>query len=305
MVMQAEDNGTGGQVPNQVPAAALSPGNWFAPDVPSTATPAQAGSGTTATGARKPPPMANTSPVVFGMPKRPSSTISRTPDSRDTGLSINHTSVWDATEQFKAWRDSPNQADRDRYDALVELMRAAGKIGPRVHSEESIVDKFNSVAKSAASRYAATGNPIDGDIYSYLNSLVGGDPAGKDRPSNGPGRRSGGGGGGGAGGVATNVNLTDPGTAHALADQMLSQYLGREANPQELALFKQALAANEMANPQQRVSAGSSSVTSGGFNAQEFAKEWAMGQKGVPEYQAATTFLDTFIQSLSDPTKVV
>jgi hypothetical protein len=297
------DNGTGGQVP-------VDPNNpYLTTTGPSaTATPAAAAS------PDKPPPMANTDPVVWGLPKRPSSSISRTPDRIDTGYAVNETNVYAGKTMFQNWRDSPIEEDNARYSDMVDLLRAAHFLGPRATSINSIDDAMNSALKAAASRYKRTGNPVDGDVITFLNGRVDGGN-GRDKGTQTGGKHgtthSGGGSGGGSGGASdsTVVDFTDPGSAHALVDSALSTYLGRQANVKELATFKQALMANEAANPQQTMGTSgggsSSAVRSGGFNAQEFAKEWAMGQKGVPEYQAATKFLDTFIGNLSDPYKVV
>ena len=40
------------------------------------------------------------------------------------------------------------------------------------------------------------------------------------------------------------------------------------------------------------------SETTGGFNPATFAEEWAAGQQGAGEFQAATNLLDSFIQAI-------
>jgi hypothetical protein len=113
------------------------------------------------------------------------------------------------------------------------------------------------------------------------------------------------------------VNLTDPGTAKILVDQALTQYLGRKASEQEINEFRKALTAQEMSNPNtvqagttttkkgKKTTSSASLVQGGGFNPQAFAEQYALGQEGAAEYQAATTFLDTFMNSLGNPNEVV
>jgi len=114
----------------------------------------------------------------------------------------------------------------------------------------------------------------------------------------GGGSRGGGAGGGGGPTITGQVNLTDPGTAKILVDQALESYLGRKANDREIAAFTGALNKKEMESPKTSEIVGTTAVTSGGFNPSAFAEQYAQGQEGTGEYQAATTFLDTFISSL-------
>lgn len=122
--------------------------------------------------------------------------------------------------------------------------------------------------------------------------------------------------GNGVGGPRTTVsqtrsiNLTDPMSARKLVDDSLSAYLGRRATSQEQQEFFKALnAAEERApsistqvsrtTPGRGMTAVESEVrTEGGFNPSVFAEEFARGQEGAAEYQAATTYLDSFIGSL-------
>lgn len=117
-------------------------------------------------------------------------------------------------------------------------------------------------------------------------------------------KQSGGGGGGGGGGtsVSTQMRLTDPQTARGLVNNALSTFLGREADPKEQQAFLKALNVQERMSPTVTTTTagggGATSVTTGGFNPSTFAEDWARGQEGSAEFQAATTFLDTFIQTL-------
>lgn len=106
--------------------------------------------------------------------------------------------------------------------------------------------------------------------------------------------------------VSKSVSLTNESTARGLIDQTLGQYLGRSATPKEQDAFFKALNIQQKQNPtitRQTVSSGggSSSLVSntvGGFDPSTFAKEYAAGQEGVGEFQAATSLLDAFIGSL-------
>ena len=138
----------------------------------------------------------------------------------------------------------------------------------------------------------------------------------------GPNGAGGGSSGGGGGGPTSNTNtsvslqLTDPLTAEGLLDQTLSKYLGREANAKEKETFLSQLHANQLANPQTRVtqqtnSGGKASTstdnsqTSGGTDPGQFAINFAQMQKGSSEHMAATTYMDAFMGALENPADVV
>lgn len=114
-----------------------------------------------------------------------------------------------------------------------------------------------------------------------------------------------GGGGGGAPRITATINLTDPGTAETLIDQALQGYLGRKASEKEIAQFRKALTKAEMGAPRESDIEGTTQITSGGFNPSTFAQQYAEGMEGAAEYQAATTFLDAFIDSLGARVDVV
>jgi hypothetical protein len=133
--------------------------------------------------------------------------------------------------------------------------------------------------------------------------------------ASGGGRGKGGGGGGGGGPTtttttSTSISLTDPGSARALVNKSLTDYLGREASESEQEKFMQALNAAERRNPtvtrqttRSVPGRGTSTVTQEaetrqGFNPSTFAQEYAQSQEGAAEYQAATNLLDVFIGSL-------
>lgn len=111
-------------------------------------------------------------------------------------------------------------------------------------------------------------------------------------------------GGGGTGGpsTTTQVRLSDPQTAQAILDDALAKSLGRQATAAEAARFRRTLNRMEAKNPtvtrSMRTGAGASVVTTGGFNPSTFAQEYAQGMQGSAEFQAATTFLDAFMNAL-------
>lgn len=120
-------------------------------------------------------------------------------------------------------------------------------------------------------------------------------------PSATGGGSGGGGGGGGAASPTKRVNLTDPDTANQLVDAALEQYLGRRANPKEMESFRTALNRAERKAPISVDVQGDTAVTKGGVSPQRRAEEFAMAQEGAAEYQAATTYLDAFIQGIQNP----
>lgn len=105
------------------------------------------------------------------------------------------------------------------------------------------------------------------------------------------------------------MNLTDPDSANAILDTSLQTYLGRRATPEESAAFRAALTKHERMNPdvQTTVRTGTSKdgtqrvVAKGGTDASQFASEWARGQEGAAEFQAASSFMDAFMNALDNP----
>lgn len=98
--------------------------------------------------------------------------------------------------------------------------------------------------------------------------------------------------------ITQTVNLTDPGTAEILIDQALQSYLGRKASNKEVTQFRKALTKAEMGAPNTADIEGNTQIGGGGFNPSQFAQQYAEGMEGAAEYQAATTFLDSFISAI-------
>lgn len=113
-----------------------------------------------------------------------------------------------------------------------------------------------------------------------------------------------GGRGSGSAEITKAINLTDPGTAETLLDQTLQGYLGRKATNKEVSEFRKALRKAEMASPQETDIEGDTVIRGGGFNAATFADNYAQGMEGAGEFQAVTTFLDSFIDALGPRVEV-
>lgn len=121
--------------------------------------------------------------------------------------------------------------------------------------------------------------------------------------------------GGGGGGPytqrSTDVNLSSADEAGAYADAASEQQLGRIATNAERKDFQSALNRMEKQNPTKTVVHGSggsndkrTSRTTGGFDIQSFARDWARGQKDYAETYAATTFMDILDKVISNPSSI-
>lgn len=197
--------------------------------------------------------------------------------------------------------------DQAGKDALRKQMDAY--YGKGVWQESWVRKLYARNVQASAYAYAN-----GGQLVTPLDLTLGGIGAGEAGGSGG-GSGGGGGGGGYSGPTTTvqtarSVNLTDPMSARKLVDDALGTYLGRRATEQEQDAFLAALNKREKKNPTvtQQVTTSTpgigtstvdtSSATSGGFNPSVFADAYARGQQGSGEYQAATTYLDTFINAL-------
>ena len=109
--------------------------------------------------------------------------------------------------------------------------------------------------------------------------------------------------------TTTTTAQTPATSAVAIADQALSQYLGRAATAKERAAWIQQLTQAEKASPvvtkRTGIGTGNEKVTqTGGVDASQLAADWAKSQQGAGEYAAATKYLNTFLQSLANPVNV-
>jgi hypothetical protein len=216
-----------------------------------------------------------------------------------------------------AVKSNYNLLSADAHAALAAQAAAAqGRSSVPDSWVHTHYEKMVDLAAQIQNQYGARVTPLD--AYDWYRQNIG--ATGSYGAKSGGGGSGGGGGGGGSGGVSTShststsLNMTDPDTARGLVDQALSQYIGRKATTQEQQAFMQALKVHEQKNAgttttdSTTVSDGSgnsnttsSSTGTGGFNAQQFAQEYAAGNKGAAEYQAATTYLDEFIKTISQP----
>lgn len=174
---------------------------------------------------------------------------------------------------------------------------------------EGDIDLFDPIFKAAATTAALRKAGGDGraNMEAVLQDWVkGGLPDGIKRKGSG-------GGGGPFRNVTREVKLTEEGTARRLINDTLSRELGRVASKQETAAFLKALNFQEKENPQVRVDEGVRSAggttqdttVSGGFDSIDFAGRFARAQEGYAEYQAATTYMDAFIDALESDSRVI
>ena len=171
------------------------------------------------------------------------------------------------------------------------------------------IDLFDPIFKAAATTAALrqAGGDSRANMEAVLQDWVkGGLPDGIKKKGSG-------GGGGPFRNVTRQVNLTNEGTARRLINDTLSRELGRVASKQETAAFLKALNFQEKENPLVRVDEGVRSAggtdqdttVSGGFDANDFAGRFARAQEGYAEYQAATTYMDAFIDALESDSRVI
>lgn len=169
-------------------------------------------------------------------------------------------------------------------------------------TQAELLSGFRESVNLAASNFALSGGKkgYTPDVFFaelvYNNAANGLDASGKAIKNRGGTSTS----------VQKSIKLTDESTARGLVDNALNQYLGRSATSKEQQAFMKALNIQEKQNPTitkqttSRSEGGSSTVstTVGGFSPSTFASEYAAGQEGAGEFQAATSLLDAFIGSL-------
>lgn len=229
-----------------------------------------------------------------------------------SAASVNQTVEWGSADQ--AYIGEKRDSSGKLYSTLMPLKEAKlGYMFLNASERKRLNDTMD--AWYGKGRWAPSwipklyGRAVDASAYQYAYSQQKITPidafeliAAQSAQSGELGTKGGGGGGGYGTAVSTQVNLTDPSTARKVVDDALTQYLGRRANPRETEKFMSALAGQERMNPSKSVTTrspgGTSKVQSGGFNPSTFAEEWARGQEGSGEFQAATTYLDAFINSL-------
>lgn len=238
-------------------------------------------------------PAASGSPASFrqaeeASKKGPAAPPPNYPSTRQEGVV---TDTDQANLLFYTWSDE----DRDAWgDYLVGL----GLITQDEAGDWKTLQKFWTTYVGDAANFASAGKRVSPWDVARMDSKA-------------PGNKAAAGGAGGPAKVrdttSKSVNLTDPTTARAVVNQALSQYLGRDANDEEAKAFTAALNAQETANPNVTKThynadgTSSSSVTTGGTNAGELARESAMADPNYAEYQAASTVYNAFISALGTP----
>lgn len=113
--------------------------------------------------------------------------------------------------------------------------------------------------------------------------------------------------------TSLSVDLTDPETAKALVNNVLSKQLGRAATPEEMESFRNSLSAAERANPTSTTSTtqyangdatAQSSTTTGGLSGagkEQVLQDQAMLKPEYGAYQAATTYFQALASAMGSP----
>lgn len=116
--------------------------------------------------------------------------------------------------------------------------------------------------------------------------------------------------------ISKSINLSDPKSAQALANYVLSKALGREALPEELAQYRDALNNYERSNPQisttkatyeEGIQTNQETTTKGGATssgAERVLVDLAREEPDYGEYQAAGPIWNAFLSALSSPVQV-
>jgi hypothetical protein len=112
---------------------------------------------------------------------------------------------------------------------------------------------------------------------------------------------------------STSINLSDPASAKALANYVVSKALGREALPEELAAYRDALNDYERENPsvttttatyKEGIETDQKSTTRGGATAagsEQILTDIAREEEDYAEYQAAGPIWNAFLSALQSP----
>lgn len=187
--------------------------------------------------------------------------------------------------------------------SLASKLNQAGFLSDPNASRESVWDAFRHVLMDAAQRYAAQGGSaptVQQVLNSYLANPIGDAAASAKKPQ-----------------VYTqtqrSVNLTDPKAAAAMLSEVLQERLGRAPTPAERNAFVAALNAAEEANPvvtkttyrlnPESDTYDSDTRTTGGVDPAGFLQTYAEkhNQKEYGAYQAATTYMNAFMQAIGAP----
>lgn len=199
-------------------------------------------------------------------------------------------------DQAKQWFEAQFVMNTDQAQQIRKALAPLG-----YESDKDILYALDKGIDYAGNEYGTKGPQGEGNPFEWIFSGA----SGTRQPS--------GGGGGGGGGPftsdQTSVNISSADKGAAMADQAFEQQMGRMATGDEGKAFTQALNLMEQQNPTRSITSGvssgssstSSTKTTGGFDAAQFAKDWARSQDGYAENFAATTFMQVLDSALSRP----
>lgn len=208
------------------------------------------------------------------------------------------TQMWNVDAASGLYKYLPPEMQQIVFDYTT------AQLGHAKHNEATRQSYYNKAIQGAAQEALVMGgDPID--LWSYMSRDI---QAFVDAGGSMSGSSSGGGGGAGGGPSSnTQIQLTNESDAAILVDQALNQYLGRQAEPQEREQFWQMLNKRQQQTPVVTRNSGgtnNTSVTTGGLNPQQAAKEFALSRDDAAEYMANTQYTDWLMEKIaSDPTE--
>lgn len=205
--------------------------------------------------------------------------------------------MWDVNAAKVYYNSAPPE--------LQSLARdyAISQLGHTKVNEATVASYYEKAVDGAARESMVSGgDPIS--VWDYMARSVQ-----KFVTSGGALSGSGSGSGGSGGGPSSNtqIQLTNESDAAVLVDQALNSYLDRQATDGEREQFWSMLNKRQSANPTVTRNSGgtnNSSVTTGGLNPQQAAKEFALSRDDAAEYMANTQYTDWLMEKVaSDPTE--
>lgn len=187
------------------------------------------------------------------------------------------------------------------YDRVIEMTRRYYKGMPMTFSW--IEKRWGKAVDMANKRWVLFGEKIT--PYEVYDRMIARYRAKQDERNASGGGGYGSYGGGGGGGGSVTIRLTNATDARVILNQAMTQWMGREAKPEEIAKFVKMLNSQERANPIEVSSDGTTTVQKGGFNPATFAQDFVQAKNGSAEYTAVTSILDALIGALDGDTGVL
>ncbi|WP_344458176.1 hypothetical protein [Actinocorallia aurantiaca] len=193
---------------------------------------------------------------------------------------------------FYGWSD-------EKIRSLAGQLAKAGFEGiDQTSTRDTIWEGFRVVLMEAAKRYAADPSKaptVEQLLRHYMKNPVG--DAGEAKPKSY---------------TEGSDRLTNPTEARAVLDRVLAEELGRDPTAAEKAAFLAALNTAEKSDPtkttyklDEKTGRYLNSSTSGGIDAEQFAKEWVdddeTRSKERGDYQMATTYFDALLSAIQSP----